>query len=331
MAKEKISQRGPTLISSKRNTSAASKKPVGIRKKPSTKFGRKIVRIEVGAFGEEPTEFTVHEDLLCLASPYFRAALQPKRRALEEDPDAECGICQDPLEPGVNDLTHCAATCGKNFHYDCIQAWKANKPGQGALTCPNCRQGWVAESNKIKTRAFHELDKVGYSIYQEWLYRGHVCIPDDVPEDESHNVNSSYGSLIKAYLVGVRVKDAKFATAVVETFLDVIKESGIYPGPGYIQYAYDRASPTSILRRFLIQIYLKFGHAEWFDESDPRFHRFPAEFMSNLVQEIFTHGFECNKDWDVEELKKELCQVGKDCTGELEEPEELSDIDEEYL
>lgn len=55
-----------------------------------------------------------------------------KRKTLDQN--ADCPICFDSLSSGT--LTYCRATCGTNFHLDCIQRWLAQQ--RGNPTCPNC-------------------------------------------------------------------------------------------------------------------------------------------------------------------------------------------------
>jgi hypothetical protein len=82
------------------------------------RFGRKVVRIEVGLC--TMVCHTVPEDLLCQSSVFFRDELQPKRK----DVSGDCSICSELLQPNVEELTFCPESCGQNFHYDCIKMWK---------------------------------------------------------------------------------------------------------------------------------------------------------------------------------------------------------------
>jgi hypothetical protein len=75
----------------------------------------------------------------------------------------------------------------------CIDAWKAQLPG-GEPTCPFCRAKW--ENPKSSIRIFPDLDPEGYSIYQEWLYHGHICI------DDGEDGLPTPGHLVAAYIFG---------------------------------------------------------------------------------------------------------------------------------
>jgi hypothetical protein len=179
-----------------------SKKPQGIRKKRSTNFGQFTAKLSIR---KEREKFCVHADLLCMNSPFFRQKIQPTRKP----PDDECAICQEDLgPPGVHHITYCKARCGFSFHMKCIYAWKV-QPRRGEPTCPFCRAKW--ENSKSSIHIFPDLDPEGHSIYQEWLYLGHICI------DDGEDGLPTPGHLVAAYIFGVQIKDNTFCSAILET------------------------------------------------------------------------------------------------------------------
>jgi hypothetical protein len=199
------------------------KKPQGIRKKRGTNLGQFTAKLSTG---KEREKFCVHADLLCMNSPFFRQKIQSTRKPLDD----ECAIRQEDLgPPGAHNLTYCKAQCGTSFHMKCIDVWKAQLP-RGEPTCPFCRAKW--ENPKSSVHTFPDLDVKGYSIYQEWLYRGNICIKDG--EDGL----PTFGDLVAAYIFGAQIKDNTFCSAILETGLDIIVESGMWPGITSVVHAY---------------------------------------------------------------------------------------------
>ena len=55
---------------------------------------------------------------------------------------SECPICFDSLGGrNMSLLTYCQATCGTNFHKECIRMWTSQHSSNP--TCPACRQQWT--------------------------------------------------------------------------------------------------------------------------------------------------------------------------------------------
>lgn len=135
-----------------------------------------MTTVEVG-LNKQP--FTIHADLLCRDSAYFRDLLQPNRRPVE----GECSICHEDLLPHVEELTHCHASCGGNFHYICMVDWMQEAAPQEA-TCPLCRHAY-----KDPMYASHHLDNIddrSFEMYVEWLYTGQILVaPTSADESTS--------------------------------------------------------------------------------------------------------------------------------------------------
>jgi len=104
--------------------------------------------------------------------------LKVKRKSLEADSD--CPICFDPLvmdgQSNICKLAFCRATCGTNFHADCIKKW-LKQLGRNA-TCPNCRQPWEEETTKTEQEEYTNLGSLqglskrrDYSTYSSFYKR----------------------------------------------------------------------------------------------------------------------------------------------------------------
>lgn len=72
-------------------------KSVLSRREPDPKIEGRVVPIIIGT-GTHNHYYFVHEDLICLNTPYFRRAIQPKRKSLENEADRDCPICLEPID-----------------------------------------------------------------------------------------------------------------------------------------------------------------------------------------------------------------------------------------
>jgi hypothetical protein len=196
--------------------------------------------------GEEEEDFSIHADLLCLNSPFFRRKIQLKRKLLS---DEDCPNCQEELGPlGSYHLSFCRAQCGTSSHLKCIEAWAIQLQPKD-YTCPFCRTKWEITPRR-SDYTFGSLQASGFSIYREWLYRGDVCIEDDA------NGVPCVDHLVHAYILGAEVQDNEFCSVVFETGLVVIVDVGMWPEVGAVNYAYDNTTANSPLRRYLATIYV---------------------------------------------------------------------------
>jgi hypothetical protein len=181
------------------------------------RFGRKVIRVVVGQC-QRREDFIIHEDLLYQKSEHFRNQLQPKRKPFVGVPaiETECSICHDQLEPGVKELTCCSLACGVNFHYKCLQRWKASQPDDRNFNCPYCRQPWAEESNKIEVLRLADIKATAFSMWTKWLYYDRVSIEDH--ETGSDISRPDLNSGIHAYALGIHAKSSEFYKAVLECF-----------------------------------------------------------------------------------------------------------------
>jgi hypothetical protein len=293
-------------------------KGIGVLKKRAIKYGRKVVRIQIGRSRDDHTIFG---DQICNHSTFFRSALQPKRKPIE----GTCSIYHDSLQPGIKELTFCAKQCGITFHYDCIQKWK-KKRGNEALICPNCRATWPADTDTIKV--FPELDVTGFEIYLHWILHQEICMETTEPG------KGDLRTLIKAYLLGEHIADAPVRLAVLQGSLKLYKELGRYPGLALVRFAYEQSKPRSGLRKFVVQVYMLAGSTKWLDFDN--LSKFPVEFMRDLTISLLRVQKMQRKEteWDLEAAKNNICgeEERKDVeerAGEDEEGLSLSGADEE--
>jgi hypothetical protein len=159
-------------------------------------LGRKVVHFKTR---NNARHFTVHEDLLCANSKFFKNRLQRARKTIE----GECPICHDDLNPEDDDVAFCRASCGQNIHEKCIEQW--HQARAGPTTCPMCRRRWRQKSENAIELA-HDLDTDAVQVYLDWLYTGELRIDEDIKRDsEDYNV-----CLLKAWSVSDATKDTKF-------------------------------------------------------------------------------------------------------------------------
>jgi hypothetical protein len=275
-----------------------SKKPQGIRKECGTNFGQFTAKLSIG---KEREKFCVHADLLCMHSPFFRQKIQPTRKPLDD----ECAICQDDLgPPGAHNPTYCKTQCGTSIHLKCIYVWKI-QPRRGEPTCTFCRAKW--ENPKSSIHIFPDLDPEGYSIYQEWLYRRHICI------DDSEDGLPTFGDLVAAYIFGAQIKENTFCSAILETGLDIIVESGMWPGITSVVHAYKHITANSPLRRYLATVYVKMEDGRKRD----KYAKFPPEFLKDVCR-VYSDMLQTEKRGWEEEAKKEFCGEIDHASGYME-------------
>lgn len=186
----------------------------------------------------------------------------------------QCSICHDKLQRDMKILEYCAKSCGNSFHSDCIKKWKAQSIGQAKDLCPLCRQDWPTDDDQIRVHQFPDLNKTGYSVYQEWLYRGMSYIESLKEESGS---NPDFVRIIRANIICNQVKDNDFCDALISLSLDSVMETRQYPGSGTIDWVYSKTLPASPLRKLLVQMYGNFSDPDWFTGIGGR--TFPHQFL----------------------------------------------------
>jgi hypothetical protein len=268
----------------------------------SCSLGSKIANIFIGS---STRLFTVHADLICKSSPYFRKKLQGNRQTIE----GTCSICFDDLDSGAQ-LTYCTM-CGGNFHEECADRWF--KQSRGRL-CPLCRGLWP---KCCKINGFFRLKGIrqaDFEAYREWLYSGQFTYDKAVQQDD-------FKPMIQVYLYSLYVGDMKFGTAILSAMLEWYQDKGTYPDQDAVALAYgtytdldtiaryykekaaDNLPGLHRLQRFLVDTYMAVAHASWFEDED--WCEYPHEFLRDLVVAMFCK-HPAKNNWNIDNWKAEL-------------------------
>ncbi|KAF2641207.1 hypothetical protein P280DRAFT_305241 [Massarina eburnea CBS 473.64] len=174
---------------------------ISVKKKQAIKYGRKVARLHIGPSREI---FTVHEDLICSKSSFFRRKLQPKR----QDISGDCSICQEEMRVEGQDLTFCSTSCGGNFHYGCIEKWEERQGRvESGPNCPLCRKAWPAPTMSIVVYRIPKLNETAFQTYFDWLYKGTIGIEDTEAANHEQlrwTAETATCNLVYAYLLGLR-------------------------------------------------------------------------------------------------------------------------------
>ncbi|KAH6637446.1 hypothetical protein C7974DRAFT_470369 [Boeremia exigua] len=199
-------------------------------------FGSSFVRLLVGPHNRR---FSVHENVLCSRSTYFKNRFQKVRK----DAVGECAVCMDDLETAE---TVFCRTCGQNFHSKCMKQWLGTK----SSNCPTCRMAWEKRTSKTLTHTLDQLDPDGFEIYVQWLY-SHEIPPTLGAADDR------FERLLRAHLVGSALEDHDFLLALRSDIVGIAVESGL--SYNAVDFAYKNTHEPCALRRFLIDLYALTG------------------------------------------------------------------------
>ncbi|KAF1843705.1 uncharacterized protein K460DRAFT_342150 [Cucurbitaria berberidis CBS 394.84] len=214
-------------------------------------LGRKIVQFKIKNCSRH---FTLHEDLICANSKYFKERLQKDCKAIKEG----CAICHEQLDPKVDDITFCRAKCGQNVHENCIEECKTSETGRD--TCPMCRKNW---KNKTEDPIIveNDLDRDAVQIYIDWLYTGTLHIDENINrgKDDFNLV------LLKAWKVATILKDWNFMYAIIAEYIGTM-EDGSNAGfwVSSTKYAFEDENIKS-MQIFVIDAFLVYMRDDWFE------------------------------------------------------------------
>jgi len=236
--------------------------------------------------------FTVHTDLLCANSTFFRARLQPNRRPIEDD----CSICHEEVRLGHKETTFCRS-CGVNFHYHCIEQWKARAAEGEVATCPLCRQEWL-EHRTVQQFLSASCSEVTFAVYVEWLYRGHIALEND----------ESLGRIIHAYFVGLLIEDWKFCDTLLEAYVEVCTEHESRPSGKLLTFVYANTPGPCRLRRFLVEMFMRREPTTWIE--DESWSTLPPAFTRDVAMAALKKNPADNESWNEDTLKVRLCIPG---------------------
>ncbi|OAK95111.1 hypothetical protein IQ06DRAFT_232464 [Phaeosphaeriaceae sp. SRC1lsM3a] len=259
-----------------------------------------MARLQIGNT-KEP--FTIHEELICSQSPYFRERLQKGRKPIE----GECPICHENMNPTRTDITFCRVSCGANIHSDCLEKWKMQSSFlMRSTTCPMCRRMWQSERSE-QTHTFLALSAKPFHCYYEWSYSRHI--PLSTLKSSPNNIEAGWDmdALINAYSLGTRIQDNTFSKAVLQALCEVCQDEDRYPGGGSIALAYASTTDGSPLRKLLVDIYVLRAETSWF-ERDDEWRGYPPKFLTDLAMAFFNQRRVSNDcEEELEQLKDKYC------------------------
>lgn len=239
--------------------------------------------------GPKKAPYRVHADLLCRSSAYFRRILQPNRRKADE-----CSICQEKIRPRVEELTHCSAHCGVNFHFECLEEWKRTSPSP--VKCPLCRREWKEVS--LTRQNLPYTTQHDFEIYIEWLYRKRILTEYDEDGDE---LDDRYEALVDAYGIGERFEDKGFCNAVLHAIIEACADTGTYPPLYIVRMVYDNTNEPCDLRNLLVEIYIKVVGSGM--EMEDTFETSCIDFLRDLSRALFKKIPVDDGDWSLADLK----------------------------
>ncbi|KAF2122128.1 hypothetical protein BDV96DRAFT_640193 [Lophiotrema nucula] len=293
---------------------------VGVKKRRAIKHGRKVARVQIGTSHEE---FTIHEDLLCAESLYFKSKLQDKRKDIEGD----CPICHEPLQPGVLEITFCSSSCGANVHYECMRSWIETKTAANVVvTCPMCRSWWVS-SIKPKLLRCPELAVKPFEIYVEWLYHKIISVEESQEEAEKDQLNKD---LVQAYILGVKVEDRSFRNAAIHAMAEVARDVKTYPALGTIELVYQETRAGSGIRKLVVAMWAIAARRDWLKDADTGdWKDLPEEFTRDLAL-AFIRKRKARDTWDLDAVKagNEEKEGSEDSESDMGSESESDDDDD---
>lgn len=170
--------------------------------------------------GSDEKPYSVHADLLCKSSAFFRKALQCNK----QDAKGRCAICQYNMSPEYEELTHCA-DCGVNYHFSCLETWKEHAPSP--VRCPVCRCEWKEISLDLHTLS--DIEGPSFDLYVDWLYQEKLLFVRD------ELVNDRYEDLVEAYIVGKHLEDDSFCNAALHSIVESCANLDWFPESDAIQ------------------------------------------------------------------------------------------------
>lgn len=237
------------------------------------RFGRRVLELQIGA---KKVPFSVHEDLLCSQSGYFKLRFQKNRRDIEGD----CPICQEEVESVIADVTYCKE-CGQNLHTACMSKWLRN-----SKTCPMCRAEWMTKT-ACPTTKYTALDPEAFEVYYQWLYSARFPIYNADKKDP----DARCLRLLKSHLLGSKLDDAIFQKAVVKEIIRTALSNTAVIRCTAVRYAYKSTTGPCILREFMVDMYAICAPSTSLkDES------FPHEFVRDLAQALLDSRREEKRD-----------------------------------
>jgi hypothetical protein len=119
------------------------------------------------------------------------------------------------------------------------------------------------------------LDAKAFEIYAIWLYEGRIQV-----EEEDNEIQMF--DLVKACLMGSKLKDEKFRGAIIDAVKEVYEEKREVAEIAAVRLLYDSVKEFCNLKRVIVEGYST-GTADWFspfaNETDC-----PKEFLKDVIE-----------------------------------------------
>ncbi|KAB2102583.1 hypothetical protein AG0111_0g9091 [Alternaria gaisen] len=201
------------------------------------RFGGRLLRLHVGP---KRRQFSVHEDMLCKQSTFFKNQFQTVRK----DVEGGCIICHEYLDALVQTLTYCK-TCGNNLHQDCMKQWSENNN-----TCPTFRSKWIL-SDFFDTTSLDDMDADGFDVYVQWLYGCTIPVYEAAKGD--HELRCF--RLILAHEVGETLGDIEFLQVVRQEIIECSLRMTDKSRHQLMLVAYQKTTRSCALRRLFVDLF----------------------------------------------------------------------------
>ncbi|EOA89820.1 hypothetical protein ACJQWK_02758 [Exserohilum turcicum] len=213
--------------------------------------------------------FTVHQDLICQTSNYFKRRLQRHRRPIF--PADECCICTEPFNPTLQDLTFCTH-CGQNMHEHCIDAWeRVPRNVVSGSKCPMCRARWKSPRHLSCVNIETELDVEAVQSYLDCMYTGTL---KEVSASIPRNSDQFSLVMLKRWAVASALEDAAFKAQVLTA---LFANGRVVIGIESVKWAFVERKCSDEIREFMVDVSLTGIESGWFKEMGKRF---PEAFVS---------------------------------------------------
>jgi hypothetical protein len=125
-----------------------------------------------------------------------------------------------------------------------------------ARTCPHCRGQWTWPwAGEGKNLLCHDFNIEAFDIYSIWLYEGKI----PVSEPESNGIR--FWPLLRAYVLGIRIKDTKFGQALVSAMKEMAATFRKILAQNQINYMYQNVEGYCELKQWLVQEYVRSPHS----------------------------------------------------------------------
>jgi hypothetical protein len=245
------------------------------------------------SIGPQMELFTVHKELIC-SSEYFRNILQPRRRVIVDED--ECSICLEPFDRDNKELTHCASSCGANFHRSCLDEWRRRGP-RGPFRCPMCRAIWNRPT--VELHRLRNIDAQAFEIYINWLYTSSISVPTDDPTFEE-----LFHRLLTALEFSDQIREPSFQQAIKDAALRLCAEKSC-PTLDTVVRTYAITRGSTPMTKLLILLHLELNDQEY-SAVLANWDKYPHRFQMDLTRAMMRERAKGLGTRDLDELGKKL-------------------------